>query len=841
MTADDFVGREPELDRLAGLLLGRARLITVVGAGGLGKTRLVTEATQRFRRSRRSPVHWVRLAPLAAGTDAAGIADAIVRAVVGTDFSARAPWQALVDTLADADAHSVLIMDNCEHLTDGVGTVITELIAAVPELTVLATSRRPIGWVDEQLVPLPPLTRRQAADLFQRRAELTGVTLEPGSGPTIDSICRRLHHYPLHIRLAAARLRHRPPTAILRDLNGRTDDARLRWPARELVGSDERHRGITDVIAWSFDLCGDQERLLFERMSVFAPGYDVNPDDVEVGTACDVGADLDAISAVCSGSDASGATLDPAEIEPLLERLADQSLMTVHRGVDEVRYSLLESLRLFAHAHLTEREPGEQRRLADRHRRYYRDYLLQAWNEQAPKDKAYYWARASWDNLLIALDGSLGTPEDAVTGAEIALSIIGLQIPFFQGSLRESRRWAEKTLARAMQADPPPTELRIAAAMPIAWMYLCQGHPGGATVVLEEALAICVPDSAARARWLLDPLTDIGVPPALEFIAACRLMVVDMDARSIDLFTRARDKFLALDDYTDTAICELFLALAGACLGDSEQARAITTRHLESAIGTGSDAVLSWAEMAWGIAEAAHGDARRAAVPVREALARQVATGDVWGIVWALHVHIWILTRILSTAPVHAQAVEMARLLGGAAAMRRELGVDVTNLGTFGTETDQATERVRTILASNEFDAAYEEGRAMRPALTEVTKFALRIAEPAEHTVAEIAQPSGARWTQLSAAEQDVAVLAAAGWTNSAIAARRGSSSRTVDAQVAAVLRKLAVGSRAEILPWVPPDRRTRVTREKRSSRETGAARGAVTARRRAPDRDRPQ
>ncbi|MGW5520257.1 ATP-binding protein [Nocardia africana] len=838
-TSDEFIGREPELERLATLLSGSARLITVIGAGGLGKTRLVTEAVHRLRGTGERHVHWVRLARLAAGTDAAAVADEVVRAVVDHDFSGRAPWPALIETLDAGTAPPVLVMDNCEHVTEGAGQVIAELIETVPGLTVLATSRRPLGWIDEQLLPLPPLTQREAVELFHRRAALTGTVLSPDTAETVASICAHLHHYPLHIRLAAARLRRRPPAVILRDLDGRAGDTRLHWPPAPLIGADTRHRGITDVIAWSFDLCDPRERLLFERMSVFAPGYDVNPADADDESGLEVGADLDAIVAVCAGPGASaGSALEPAaaDIEELLERLADQSLVTVHLSTREVRYSLLESLRLFARDRLAERDPEEPRRLADRHRRYYRDRIT---SSDDGDGRLPQWARAAWDNLLVAIDRSLDSADDAADGLEIALAMIALHVPFFRGSLRESRRRAEKTLAAATSAPEP---LRIRAMATIAWICLCQGLPDEADELLERCVAAAVPDPTARARLAADPTADIPLPAPVAFTLGCRLMLVDQDVRALVLLVRARERYTAAADYGHAAISALFEALAAAFLGTPGQALAVTARHLEVVSNSGADWAKSWAEIARIIAETLHGDARRAAAAAPATLARQVATRDTWGVVWSVHARAWALARLTLAAPPaaapRATAVEIARLLGAAAALRRRLGVDIAQLRPFVAETDRAADGIRRLLGPRTFDAAYREGTAMRTALTEISRLACDIAVPG----ACPETPPAPEWQLLTRAEQEVAALAAAGWTNGDIAAWRGSSARTVDAQIAAVLRKLAVASRADIAASVPPERRARTAHTPRPRRTAPAEASSVTrvsARPREPGRAR--
>ncbi|MEU7633798.1 AAA family ATPase, partial [Nocardia sp. NPDC049220] len=177
-TTDDFVGRGPELDRISALLVGSARLITLIGPGGIGKTRLATETLRRYGKARNTPVFWVRLARLAKGSDTAAIEEETAAAIVEADFSGRSSWTALIDTLTRTDPsghtrQTILVMDNCEHVLTGAGHLIAQLLDAVPALTILATSREPIGWTDEHLIVVPPLPQRQALALFRQRAELT--------------------------------------------------------------------------------------------------------------------------------------------------------------------------------------------------------------------------------------------------------------------------------------------------------------------------------------------------------------------------------------------------------------------------------------------------------------------------------------------------------------------------------------------------------------------------------------------------------------------------------------------------------------------------------------------
>ncbi|MEU7768860.1 ATP-binding protein, partial [Nocardia sp. NPDC049190] len=137
---DGFVGRGAELDRISTLLVGSARLITLIGPGGIGKTRLATETLRRFAKAKNTPVFWVRLARLAKGSDTQAIEEETTAAVVEADFSGRSSWTALIDTLTRTDPsgrprQTILVMDNCEHVLTGAGHLIAQLLDAVPGLT----------------------------------------------------------------------------------------------------------------------------------------------------------------------------------------------------------------------------------------------------------------------------------------------------------------------------------------------------------------------------------------------------------------------------------------------------------------------------------------------------------------------------------------------------------------------------------------------------------------------------------------------------------------------------------------------------------------------------------
>ncbi|MFQ6394480.1 LuxR C-terminal-related transcriptional regulator [Nocardia sp. KC 131] len=831
-TASDFVGRGPELDRIRTLLLSSARLITLTGMGGIGKTRLAAEAIGRFRKSTRIPVHWVRLARLAKGSDFTAVEEEVAHAVLDADFSGRSAWSALVDKLTNTTSmgripQTLVVLDNCEHVLAEAGSIIAALLEAAPGLVIVATSREPVGWVDEHLVVVPPLSRPQALALFRQRAELTGhAVTDADAVATAELICQHMDNHPLYIRLAAARLRRQPLATILEELSGGANDKRMRWSPAWQVGTDARHQRVPDVIAWSYDLCTDMERLLLARMSVFAAGHDTDHEQGD-NLELDVGADLEAIEAVCADEDDGEGTRDGTvsvvkeEIEGLLERLVDQSLASLHRSGTSVRYSLLETIRVFAHQRLQEYSTGgtgEPERVATRHRQYYRNKVLQAyveWFGPAELD-LLKWVRASWDNILVAIEGSLTAPDESATGLEISVGLIALRVPFFNGSLRETRQWAERTLEASHTLTPQPTDLQVVARSLIGGVSLWQGHNANAERMLDECVATYAADSAIRQNWRQTPEIDLGLSAAVDFLWGQELMLVHRDPAAISVLARAREKSRTVGDRGGEANCGIIESMAASFLGTPEQALEIAQHNVENFTASGAQWLKSWAELMWALALTKHGDSNAALTAGRQALANLLSIRDPWGAASAVHVRCWALARIITESiaagsadgdELAALATETARLLGGARTLRADLGTDIGALKPFADETDIAIDVARSLLGPEAFAAAEEEGSRLRSELNEVERLALGTL-PMNDVSTEDADATDtlSEWDELTRSEQEVATFAAAGWTNTAIATHRGTSFRTVDAQMTAIFQKLMISSRDDIIRFVPGD-----------------------------------
>ncbi len=832
-----FVGRDRELEKISTLLLGPARMITLTGVGGIGKTRLATEAVGRFGKGEngKARTYWVRLARLAVGSDTVAVAEEIAHAVIEADYSGRSAQDALLDTLTHTDPtgrvpRTVLVLDNCEHVLAEVARLSATLLDSVAELTILATSREPLGWEDEHLITVPPLPHRHALTLFRHRAELTGHTIAGAEQTTTAAaICRRVNNHPLYIQLAAARLRHQPLAMILKGLTGHADDARLHWSRAPHGIAESRHRAVTDVIAWSYNLCSDKERLLFDRLSVFAAGYATNPDDLDSDGRLDGGAELAAIAAICADDEntsgacsasyhesVSSAFLHRHEIEHLLERLVDQSLVLVHMTPTTVRYSMLESLRIFARQRLHERSASavdEPSRLARRHRRYYRDKVADAaanWLGPAEHD-LLTWARGAWDNILTAIETSITTPGESAVGLEICIGLLALRLPFFMSSFREIRQWTQRALHASQELAPEPVELQVEAMALLVWILICQDEAEDAETMLEYCVAACLPETDSGTDWRRTAETDTGLPAAVELAWGTELLLARSDPRAVIVLARAREKFHRLGNPGGEAMSRMFETLAAVLLGPPEQALELSRDNLDRATASGATWLISWAHVNWAVALTKNGKPSEGSLFLRRALTYQLSAGDRWTASWAAQLRTWSLAQIITDsitkgdtdrATLVALATEIAHLSGGLRTQRAMLGIRIDKMGPFADESHKSNVVARKILGSEAFTAAEDRGSRLRPELSEVQRLALgtlTIETPSEKV------PTS-HWHKLTPTERQVAILAAAGWTNSAIATRRGKSTRTIDAQLSAILQKLTIASRDDIIEHIPKD-----------------------------------
>ena len=469
-----LVGRERDLEMVrAALIRPEVRVVTLTGAGGVGKTRLALAAAASLDQAF---AHGVFFIPLAAVRDGEVMWKAIAESL---DVGADGP-DAVTKYLSDRRA--LLVLDNLEQL-HGAAEVVAALRVAAPGVVVLATSRRPLHLAGEHELPVPPLHVTAeagvqevagcgAARLFVQQADLVrpGFGVSEGNAADIAAICRRLDGLPLAIELAASRLRLLSPHALLARL-GRTLDL-----AAVDTGRPSRQQTLRTTIAWSYDLLEPELAVAFRRAGVFAGGCD-----------------LDALAAVAGAGSGEPTGADPLE---LASGLLDVSLITVTDGADgEPRVGMLETIRDYALERL--QEAGDLDDARRRHARHYAGVAERADEQLRGSGPGHLAAldrlEAEHDNLRAALAWSLDTPAADLAArddrAAIGLRLVQALARFWyrHGYLAEGQRWLQQAIELTGEGGG------AGLAQLAHWLGVMmeqQGESRGALPFLQRSLAI---------------------------------------------------------------------------------------------------------------------------------------------------------------------------------------------------------------------------------------------------------------------------------------------------------------------------------------------------------------
>jgi predicted ATPase/DNA-binding SARP family transcriptional activator len=445
-----FIGRDAEIPQLDAAV-ARSRLVTLVGPGGAGKTRLAGEVAARLSGQGADGVWMVELAPVTRAEDVDSTVLGSIPLKDGPVLERQvttAPRDArtrIVDNVSDHNV--VLILDNCEHLLDAAAKLAEHLLGLCPRLTVLTTSREPLGIVGERLWPVSPLpTPRPGASpaealttdairLFVDRAALVrpGFEATPGNLPAVVEICRRLDGLPLAIELAAARMRNLTVETLATRLDNRFD--LLTAGNRTAL---PRQQTLRAVVAWSWDLLTESECLLAERLSVFPGGFE--PSSAEAVCAQPIPDRPD---------QPRRSTLAPELVGDLLMSLADKSLLVLGEPTDgndgaEPRYRMLETIREYAAERLEKR--GETTALRTAHARYFLELAETAEPLLRGAGQLHWFARlgAERENLLAVLRFAVETGD-----ADTAVRLGAAQVYYWivLGRNDEAASWLGPALA----------------------------------------------------------------------------------------------------------------------------------------------------------------------------------------------------------------------------------------------------------------------------------------------------------------------------------------------------------------------------------------------------------
>ncbi|WP_280498072.1 ATP-binding protein [Nocardia asiatica] len=749
-----FVGRQREI-RSVRELLANARLVTLTGVGGVGKTRLATEVAAASGQSFPDGTWLVDLADV-------GDADLLARAVMTSlgvvDLSNRGAGEQLVDHLADLDA--LLVLDNCEHLVQACGSLCDRLLRSCARLRILTTSREALGIMGEHVYPVLPLsmptpdapvtltalTAFEAPTLLLERARAVrpGLTKAECDTDAVIRVCDRLDGIPLAIELAASRLRSLSLQALLERLEDRF--ALLAVDARATV---PRQRTLRALIDWSYGLCRPEERLLWARLSVFAGGFS-----------------LAAAEGACSGPD-----LPPERILDLIDHLVAQSILVLAPADGRPRYRMLETIREYGWHRLTELGEGEAVR--KRHCDYYlalAERSAEAWD--GPGQAAgLAELRAEHANLQAALEWA--TKEPAAARAALAL-VTALRYHWCaDGFLGDGRRWTDLALRNAEGNDPE----RIPALWAAAWVMLLQGDHDRADQALDECAARAAAVGDHRAIAWANTLRGTSA------LFRGRL------AESIAIFERVVAD--CPDDENLVRLSLFQLAMSQAHAGDD---RASSTARAAIALADerGERWSKSCALWALGFDQYIHGDQGAAAATTCAALEIQTEFNDRVATALMMELMAWI-------AAARGEHRRAARLLGAVGSEWRRIGTSITAFGPhLGRRHDACEHTTAAALPAAVLRAERARGESLDH--DQAIEYALDRHECA-------AAAAEREDSVLTAREQQVAELVARGLSNRQIAQRLVVSPRTIDRHIENILGKLGFSSRAQIAAWTAVSR----------------------------------
>jgi predicted ATPase/DNA-binding CsgD family transcriptional regulator len=732
-----FVGRHRELAILQGLL-EVAQLVTLTGVGGAGKTRLSLRAANLHVASADVEGLFVSLESV---QDPQRLPRAVVRALGLADQSARDPLDVVVEALRDRPA--ILVIDNCEHIIDAAASFIDELLLALPDLTVLATSRRPLELDGERVFAVPPLSAEpvvgttpddlpDAVSLLVARARAADAAFElgPHDAEAAAELCRALDGLPLAIELAATRLR----TLSIADLTSRLSSRfeLLRGGSRSAVS---RQRTLRAVVDWSYELCTPEQRELWCALSVFAGPFD-----------------LAAASAVADGSDVLNA----------LDELVAQSV--VEADPETGRFRMLETIRRYGRDRAEEdgRWPG----LTRRHLDHYAAVAAESCDNWYGPGQAATIARLRADRAEL---------QAALTTASTVDTDLALE-PFSNlrynwavgGFIPEGRAWATRLLALP-GASP---QHRAPALVNAAWLALLQGdlpeagrrldeaeeQAAGGTLTPEQLSAIRV--SVHRWRGTLENFSGRPAEAAREF---------EQSIQAAQGSGRPEEALLAQFQLS-------------AALSHLRQPGA--ARHALETLAYAETIHDNWmrAHAQWAIALAAfvENDLDVADRLARQGLVDERGFDDPVGECLMLEVVSWVEAE-------RGAAERAAILLGATDARWRSIGSSIWAFGPhLGGHHDHCVDTLRRLLGDKGYERFFARGGDLGAA--EAVSFALE-------------EKTGGT-AGLSAREHEVAMRIHRGMSNRDIADELVLSVRTVDTHVQRILGKLGFTSRAQIAAW---------------------------------------
>jgi non-specific serine/threonine protein kinase len=753
-----FVGRRGDIAEVKALL-STSRLVSLVGPGGVGKTRLVLKVAADLRRAFTDGVWMVELADIV-DPELLGqtIADTIKIPVSPHDDAE----QALTGELRDR--RMLVILDNCEHLLDASASLVSELLRAAPQLRILTTTRQPLRVSGEALhlvtplevpdprLPLAPgaATQFGAMTLFVERAHavVPSFAMTPENEAAVARLCQRLEGIPLAIELAAVSLR----VLSVQELAERLDE-RFDLLTSGPRTAPERHQTLDATIDWSYELCTRDEQSMWASCSVFAGHFD-----------------RAAAEATCASDD-----VPESAVLGVLAGLVDKSVLERDEIDGVVRFRMSDMLRQYGLTRL--RESGSDAAARDRHTAYFSE-LVQRAAAQAFGPQQQHWLLAlqrDHANLREALDQAMTRPATAHAGLDLASTAWFYWLA--SGHLLEGRHW----LDRALFSDTAPSAERARALWTNGLIAVLQGDRAVGEDFVEDALQIARQISDAEA---------IACASHVKGLAA--VFAGDLGL-AVTLLDEAGDRYrqLGLDDGLPMLL-DVHRGLAHLFDGDRARATTLIEEARQACLARGERWVLSSVLQVAAVAEFLRGDWATTKALISESLLTKRTFHDTLGIAVGLDVLGWA-----HAADGHGD--QAAVLLGAAHRVWDSVGETGFGSKSFAALRATAEDRIRQAGGKDTYDDDYARGGA----LDLDQALALALGEPEPVTDVDRGDPA----VGLTPREAQVAELVGRGLSNKEIAATLVISQRTAEGHVQRILTKFGFTSRAQVATWVAEQR----------------------------------
>ncbi len=742
-----MVGRSAEIADVRRLLT-TSRVVTLVGPGGVGKTRLAIEVARRAQPAFTGGVWFVALAELTQPD--------LIGASIATSLGGHGRGMADVAEVV-GDRQILLVLDNCEHLADAVADVVDALLPRCPGLKILASSREALRIPGEALFAVHPLSvpaegeelapgaanLYDAVALFQARASSLNPSFDPVENEAdIVRLCQKLDGLPLAIELAAAASNTLPLHALLT-----RGDVAMVPGVGSRRGIPARHQNLRSTMDYSYGLCSADAQLLWSRMAVFRGG-----------------AHLEAVEAVCAGG-----ALQPDDVWVAIGELVDKSVVIFEGS----RYRMLSTIRSFGLQRLT--TAGELGSVRAAHCAYYASLASELDSGWFGPDQPALLDRLLRElaNVRAALEYCLLEPGQIETGLRMATELYA----FWMGVLPlEGRHWLDRLLA----VKDIPQDARMHALWVCGFFTAIAGDIDSARKMLNECLEL------AEAR---DDQLVLG--HASQSRGITELLGGNVDAAIADLeFAVSVEREIDPNNpFLVAALVDLGSTLCFA--GRVSDAIEALTEARGASEARGEQLLHAWTSTLLGLAAFMEGRFDEAADFARAGLRGKRALDNLLGMGWAMELLAW-------TALSNGDAERSARLLGANEAMSTPLGHHLSSLPNLLEMHRDQEELTRTALGSARFDAVRGTGTLMSQ--QQAIAYALGEDDPGESGDAPALDS-----LPLTPREREIAHLVAEGMTNKTIAAHLVIAHRTVDTHVDHILTKLEFSSRTQIAALFGP------------------------------------